>query len=77
MNEILIRGYLRDIAFSHYQGSIEYEKANLVCPRTGGKEEDVISLRYKKFTNKYKYYSKIHIFFDCGCNNFFIYQNIS
>ena len=54
MNEILIRGYLRDIAFSHYQGSIEYEKANLVCPRTGGKEEDVISLRYKKFTNKYK-----------------------
>ena len=54
MNEISIRGYLRDIAFSHYQGSIEYEKANLVCPRTGGKEEDVISLRYKKFTNKYK-----------------------
>ena len=54
MNEIVLRGYLRDIDFSHYQGNIEYEKANLICPRLGGKEEDVISLRYKKYTNKYK-----------------------
>lgn len=54
MNEIYLRGYLRDIQFSHYQGNVEYEKANLICPRTGGKDEDVISLRYKKFTNKYK-----------------------
>lgn len=54
MNEIVLRGFLRDITFSHYQGQIEYEKANLICPRIGGKEEDVISLRYKKYTNKYK-----------------------
>lgn len=54
MNEILLRGYLRDIDFSHYQGDIEYEKANLICPRLGGKEEDIISLRYKKYANKYK-----------------------
>lgn len=54
MNDIALRGFLRDISFSHYQGAIEYEKANLICPRTGGKEEDVISLRYKKYTNKYK-----------------------
>lgn len=54
MNEIYLRGYLRDIQFSHYQGNVEYEKANLICPRTGGKDEDIISLRYKKFTNKYK-----------------------
>ena len=54
MNEIVLRGYLRDIEFSHYQGNIEYEKANLICPRLGGKEEDIISLRYKKYTNKYK-----------------------
>ena len=54
MNEIILRGYIRDISFSHYQGNIEYEKANLVCPRIGGKEEDVVSLRYKKFLNKYK-----------------------
>lgn len=54
MNEIVLRGYLRDIGFSHLQGNIEYEKANLICPRTGGKDEDVISLRYKKYANKYK-----------------------
>ena len=53
-NEIILRGFLRDIEFSHYQGNVEYEKANLICPRLGGKEDDIISLRYKKFTNKYK-----------------------
>ncbi|MBQ6632038.1 MAG: single-stranded DNA-binding protein [Romboutsia sp.] len=54
MNEIILRGFFRDIEFSHYQGQVEYEKANLICPRTGGKEEDIISLRYKKYSNKYK-----------------------
>ena len=54
MNVITLRGYLRDIQFSHMQGSVEYEKANLICPRVGGKEDDIISLRYKKYTNKYK-----------------------
>lgn len=54
MNEVVLRGFLRDIQFSHMQGSVEYEKANLICPRVGGKEDDIISLRYKKFTNKYK-----------------------
>lgn len=54
MNEITLRGYLRDIEFSHFQGNVEYEKANLICPRVGGKEDDIISLRYKKFTNRNK-----------------------
>lgn len=54
MNEITVRGFLRDIQFSHMQGNVEYEKANLICPRVGGKEDDIISLRYKKFTNKYE-----------------------
>ena len=54
MNEITLRGYLRDIEFSHFQGNVEYEKANLICPRIGGKEDDIISLRFKKFTNKNK-----------------------
>lgn len=54
MNEIVVRGYLRDIEYSHNQGDIEYEKANLICPRTNGKEEDIISLKYKKFVNKYE-----------------------
>ena len=38
-NEITLRGFLRDIEFSHYQGNVEYEKANLICPRVGGKED--------------------------------------
>lgn len=53
MNNVILRGYLRDIQFSHFQGDIEYEKANLICPRGGGQEEDIISLRYKKFVNKH------------------------
>lgn len=54
MNSIVLRGYLRDIQFSHYQGDIEYEKANLICPRGGGQEEDIISLRYKRFVNRHQ-----------------------
>ena len=54
MNKIILQGHLRDIEFSHRQGNIDYEKANLICPRTGGKEEDIISIIYKKFVNKYK-----------------------
>lgn len=54
MNSIVLRGYLRDIQFSHFQGDIEYEKANLICPRGGGQEEDIISLRYKKFVNRHE-----------------------
>ncbi len=54
MNNIVLRGYLRDIEYSHNIGDIEYEKANLICPNSGGKDDDIISLRYKKYTNKYK-----------------------
>ena len=54
MNEITLRGFLRDIEYSHNVGDIEYEKANLICPGINGKEDDLISLRYKKFVNKYK-----------------------
>ena len=54
MNEVTLQGYLRDIAFSHDIGNIEYGKANLICPGTNGREDDVLSLRFKKFSNKYK-----------------------
>lgn len=54
MNEIICRGYLRDIEFSHSVGEIEYEKANLISPGKNGREDDIISLRYKKFANRYK-----------------------
>ena len=54
MNEIILQGYLRDIQFSHDIGNIEYEKANLICPGSNGKEDDILSLRFKKFSNRYK-----------------------
>lgn len=54
MNKINLRGYLRDIEYSHNIGDIEYEKANLICPNTSGRDDDIISLKYKKYSNKYK-----------------------
>lgn len=54
MNKINLRGYLRDIEHSHNIGDIEYEKANLICPNTSGRDDDIISLKYKKYSNKYK-----------------------
>lgn len=54
MNKISLRGYLRDIQYSHNIGDIEYEKANIICPNSFGKDDDIISLKYKKYSNKYK-----------------------
>lgn len=53
MNEVTLQGYLRDIEFSHSVGNVDYEKANLICPGTYGREDDIISIIYKKFVNKY------------------------
>ena len=53
MNEIKLRGLIRDIKPSHSIGDIEYDKANLIVSRDDG-TEDVINLRFKKFSNSYK-----------------------
>ena len=50
MNEIKLRGLVRDIKPSHSIGDIEYNKANLIVSRDDG-TEDVINLRFKKFSN--------------------------
>lgn len=54
MNEVILRGYLRDIKYSHTVKDVDYEKANLICPGKDGREDDIISLRYKKFVNKHQ-----------------------
>lgn len=54
MNKVTLRGYLRDIEYSHNIGDIEYEKANLICPNASGREDDIVSLKYKKYSNRYK-----------------------
>lgn len=53
MNNVVLKGFLRDKAFSHKVGDIEYEKASLICPGVNGREDDVLSIRYKKLTCKY------------------------
>lgn len=53
MNEINVKGIIRNIRPSHKIKDIEYDKADLVVTRKDGKE-DVLNLRFKKFSNIYK-----------------------
>lgn len=52
MNVIKLKGLLRNIQFSHNIGEVEYDKADLIVPRSDGKE-DTLSIRFKKFSNHY------------------------
>ncbi len=53
MNSVKLKGILRDVEHSHTIGDIEYDKADLIVQRENG-IEDIISLRFKKFSNTYK-----------------------
>ena len=53
MNDIILRGIIRDIEYSHTINNVEYCKANLIVSREDDKE-DIISLRFKKFSCQYK-----------------------
>lgn len=53
MNNVKLKGILRDIEHSHTIGDIEYDKADLIVQRENG-IDDIISLRFKKFSNTYK-----------------------
>lgn len=53
MNNVVLKGFLKDKTFSHKVGDVEYEKASLICPGVNGREDDVLSIRYKKLTCKY------------------------
>lgn len=53
MNNIAIKGHIRDIEFSHKVGDIEYKKAKVVCPGINGKEDDLLLIRFKSFYDKY------------------------
>ena len=52
MNEIKIKGYLRNIEPSHMIGDVEYDKAQLVV--RGEDREDIIDIKFKRFSNTYK-----------------------
>lgn len=53
MNEIRLKGLLRDIEYSHNIKDTEYYKANIIVPRADGKE-DILNLRFKQFACPYK-----------------------
>lgn len=60
MNTINVKGILKNIQFSHTINDVEYDKADLVVTRKDGKE-DILNLRFKKFSNRYKEGSEISI----------------
>lgn len=53
MNEIVLKGIIKDIESSHSIDDITFDKAKLIVKRSTG-AEDVINLRFKSYSNKYK-----------------------
>ena len=52
MNNIQLKGLIRNIQPSHQIGDIEYDQADLVVNR--GSKDDIITIKFKKYSNKYK-----------------------
>lgn len=52
MNEVILKGIIRDITSSHVINNVEYDQANIIVTRNDGKE-DILSLKFKKFSNIY------------------------
>ncbi len=51
MNKIKLTGIIKNIQYSHNIKDIEYNKANLIIKRDN--KEDIITLKFKKFSNPY------------------------
>lgn len=60
MNDIRLSGIIKNIQHSHNIGDISFDKAQLIVDRGNG-YEDVINLRFKSFSNKFKDNDKISI----------------
>ena len=60
MNEIKLCGIIKNIQPSHIIEGVQFNKANLIVPRSNG-HEDVINLRFKSFSNPYKENDQIEI----------------
>lgn len=59
-NKIKLKGIITNIEPSHVIQDIEFNKANLIVPREDGKE-DIINLRFKKFSNPYVENSEVSL----------------
>ncbi|WP_300924604.1 hypothetical protein [uncultured Clostridium sp.] len=53
MNQIILKGFIRNICYSHSINDIEFYKAELVCKQQNNKE-NVINLKFKRFSNPYQ-----------------------
>ena len=53
MNNINLHGIITGIEDSHVIDGAQFQKASLICKRDNG-EEDIINLRFKSFSNRYK-----------------------
>ena len=53
MNNITLKGYIKDIEPSHTIEGVEFNKAHLIAKRDNGKE-DILNIEFKKFTNRYQ-----------------------
>lgn len=60
MNDIRLSGIIKNIQHSHNIGDISFDKAQLIVDRGNG-YEDVINLRFKSFSNKFRDNDKISI----------------
>jgi len=60
MNEIILKGMIRNIEYSHTIGNVDYDKAELIVPKDNG-EEDVLQLRFKKFSNRYQNLQQVEL----------------
>lgn len=50
INDIYLRGTLKDIEHSHDIDGISFNRAKMICKRANGRE-DIINLRFKSFSN--------------------------
>lgn len=60
MNKIQLQGILKDIEYSHTTNNIEFYKAHLLVTKEN-KKEDLLNIKFKRFSNPYKENDKISI----------------
>lgn len=53
MNNIQLKGLIRNIQPSHTIKDIEYDQADIISTRQNGKD-DIITIKFKRFSNRYK-----------------------
>ena len=52
MNEIVLRGIIRDIEYSHSVNNVDYYQAKIICSRND--KQDIILIKFKQYVNTYK-----------------------